>query len=135
MTAEKQVGDSTPEIKTPDYSGLTQRQVDLLKFLHDSECCGVAPTYREIANHLGVKSLSGVTRLVNSLLERGKIERLRRSGARSIRVVYPSNTSTLVALAIVLGRCSLSAQAGVEIDKLYKAELSERGITVHGVQS
>jgi len=37
---------------------------------------GIAPSYEEMKNHLGLNSKSGIFRLVNSLEERGKIRRL-----------------------------------------------------------
>ena len=45
---------------------------------------GVAPTYNEIAEHMGVKNRSTVNRLVNSMVQRGLFEHEPKL-ARSVR--------------------------------------------------
>lgn len=46
----------------------------------------IAPSIREIADHLGLKSLNRAHRLLKALEERGKIKRLPRR-ARAIEVI------------------------------------------------
>ena len=56
---------------------LTQKQRDLLLFIHErlSES-DVAPSFEEMKLALGLKSKSGIHRLISALVERGYIERL-----------------------------------------------------------
>ena len=66
---------------------LTPKQLEALKFLVKYiNANWVAPTYDEIALHLGLKSKAGVHRLVLSLAERGWIKRTP-GHARSITVL------------------------------------------------
>jgi SOS-response transcriptional repressor LexA len=69
---------------------LTQRQRDLLTFLEGYIRAngGVSPSYREMARALGLKSQSGIHRLIGGLEERGFIERRQRL-RRSISIVEP----------------------------------------------
>lgn len=67
-------------------SGLTQRQRDLLAFLHSEEVKGRTPCFREIASALGLQSKSSIARLVEGLEMRGYIRRLHNC-PRSIEVV------------------------------------------------
>ena len=57
--------------------GLTPIQADALQYVrarisHDN----VAPSYDEIRDHRGLKSKSGVWRLMNALIERGHIRQI-----------------------------------------------------------
>lgn len=67
---------------------LTPRQAELLRFLSSwqDEGGSVSPTFDQMAGALGLKSKSGIHRLITSLEERGFIQRLPRQ-ARSIRVI------------------------------------------------
>jgi repressor LexA len=66
---------------------LTPRQNDALVFLRaQQQSTGRGVSYAELAAGIGLKSKSGVHRLVNGLEERGLITRLRRR-SRSLRVV------------------------------------------------
>ena len=76
---------------------LTRRQSELLTFIDGySRENAIAPTFDEMANHLGVVSKSGVHRLLCALAERGFIRRIP-SRARAIEVVKmpASGTSEL----------------------------------------
>jgi SOS-response transcriptional repressor LexA len=54
--------------------GLTQAQLNLLTYLRQHHAQhGTYPSYRTIADHLNLKSISGVTRLMDGLEERGAI--------------------------------------------------------------
>lgn len=64
--------------------GLTRRQKELLEFIRGHIAAqGFSPSYREMQLHAGLNSLSGVSRLVNALAERGHIAFLR-NAKRSI---------------------------------------------------
>jgi SOS-response transcriptional repressor LexA len=77
-----------PEKVEPRRSGMTAKQRDLLAFIRffTAENDGVPPTYREMQDHMGVASMSGLHRLVSGLEERGFIRKLEHR-ARSIVVV------------------------------------------------
>ena len=56
---------------------LTRKQRELLLFIHDRMSQGdIAPSFEEMKEALGLKSKSGVHRLINALVERGYLERL-----------------------------------------------------------
>jgi repressor LexA len=56
---------------------LTQKQKDLLVFIHERLAQGaVAPSFDEMKDALGLKSKSGIHRLIGALVERGFLERL-----------------------------------------------------------
>lgn len=69
---------------------LTPKQNEALSFIGKSIAAnGHCPSYREIADALGLVSISGVYRLVSGLEERGFIARLPRR-ARSIQIIRGS---------------------------------------------
>ena len=56
---------------------LTQKQKDLLLFIHDRMADGdIAPSFDEMREALQLKSKSGIHRLISALVERGFLERL-----------------------------------------------------------
>lgn len=56
---------------------LTQKQKDLLIFIHERMQTGdIAPSFEEMKEALGLKSKSGIHRLISALVERGYLERL-----------------------------------------------------------
>jgi repressor LexA len=56
---------------------LTQKQKDLLVFIHERLQKGdIVPSFEEMKEHLGLKSKSGIHRLITALVERGFLERL-----------------------------------------------------------
>lgn len=67
--------------------GLTAVQSQTLQFLkqHKDEK-GIAPSFQEIADHLGVKSKSRVYAIMECLEERGAVRRMR-SRARAVEIV------------------------------------------------
>ncbi|MEZ5826007.1 MAG: transcriptional repressor LexA [Geminicoccaceae bacterium] len=68
---------------------LTQRQLQLLRFVHDHmEKNGVCPSFEEMRAALGLRSKSGIHRLVSGLEERGFIRRLAYR-ARAVEVLKP----------------------------------------------
>ena len=67
--------------------GVTRRQNAVLEFV--TKYCaehGYSPSYQEIADAVGIASKSGVKRLVDGLVMRGRLEMLPRR-ARSMTVV------------------------------------------------
>lgn len=76
--------------------GLTQQQHQCLGFIAQySGDRGVPPSYQEIADHLGLKSKSGVTRLMCGLEERGRIRRVP-TKARAYEVIPPEEARTVL---------------------------------------
>jgi hypothetical protein len=59
--------------------GVTRRQNEVLSFIN-KYCLeyGYSPSYQEIADALGIGSKSGVKRLVDGLIDRGRLEMLPR---------------------------------------------------------
>ncbi|GJL84838.1 MAG: LexA repressor [Micavibrio sp.] len=56
---------------------LTRKQRDLLLFIHERMSQGdIAPSFEEMKDALGLKSKSGIHRLISGLVERGYLERL-----------------------------------------------------------
>lgn len=56
---------------------LTKKQRDLLIYIHEKIAKGdVAPSFDEMKDALGLKSKSGIHRLINALVDRGFLERL-----------------------------------------------------------
>ena len=56
---------------------LTKKQRELLLLIHERMADGeVAPSFEEMKNELGLKSKSGIHRLISGLVERGYLERL-----------------------------------------------------------
>jgi repressor LexA len=56
---------------------LTKKQRELLLFIHDRMSAGdIAPSFEEMKDALGLKSKSGIHRLINALVERGYLERM-----------------------------------------------------------
>jgi len=56
--------------------GLTERQADLLDFIHASfRTRACAPTYAEMMMGLGITSKQNVHRLIDALIERGYLHR------------------------------------------------------------
>lgn len=66
--------------------GLTRRAHDLLQFLTERGKTGVPPSFEEMKDHLGLRSKSGVHRLIRMLEERGYIRRLH-NRVRAIEVI------------------------------------------------
>ena len=66
---------------------LTRKQHDLLTFIHQRlESTGISPSFEEMKEALGLKSKSGVHRLINALVERDFIRRLP-NRARALEVL------------------------------------------------
>ena len=73
---------------------LTQKQKDLLLFIHDRmQDGGVPPSFDEMKDALDLKSKSGIHRLIMALVERGFIRRLP-NRARAIEVIKLPESSS-----------------------------------------
>lgn len=101
--------------------GLTRRQTDCLAFIkkYITENNGVPPSFDEIKDNAGLRSKSGVHRVITALEERGLIRRLR-NRARAIEVMDPTqgdlwflSQSTLEWVQSGAARRSISAESMV----------------------
>jgi len=74
---------------------LTKKQKDLLLFIHDRMQGGdVAPSFDEMREALGLKSKSGIHRLITALVERGYLERLpNRARALEVKKLPENNAA------------------------------------------
>ncbi|WP_454629616.1 LexA family protein [Bradyrhizobium cenepequi] len=69
--------------------GLTAIQSRCLVFVRDQIAeSGVSPSYREIADHLGIKSKGQVSKIVDDLAEHGALVRIRNK-ARTLALPAP----------------------------------------------
>ena len=74
---------------------LTNKQFDLLQFIDNQlKSKGVPPSFDEMKNALGLKSKSGIHRLIKGLEERGFIRRLPRRD-RALEVIKLPSTLNL----------------------------------------
>ena len=74
---------------------LTNKQHDLLKFIDNQlNSKGVSPSFDEMKNALGLKSKSGIHRLIKGLEERGFIRRLAHR-ARALEIIKLPSTLNL----------------------------------------
>jgi repressor LexA len=78
------------KVNTEDFM-LTLKQNQLLNFLIIRiQKFGVSPSYEEMCDELGLKSKSGINRIVKSLEERGYIERLENKARAIAPKKYPN---------------------------------------------
>lgn len=102
--------------------GLTRRQRDLLDFIGAYMATeNVAPSFEEMKNGIGLKSKSGIHRLIHSLEERGFINRLpyRNRAIEILQPVSPRLTKLAPRDQRPLGKVSL--------EKIIE-ELCQRGV-------
>lgn len=67
--------------------GLTQKQRELLDFIGERMAVdGVSPSFEEMKDAMGLKSKSGIARMIDALVERGIIQRLP-NRARAIEIL------------------------------------------------
>ena len=73
---------------------LTKKQRNLLMFVNKKiRSTGISPSYEEMKNSLGLKSKSGIHRLISALEERGFIKRLAHK-ARALEVLKLPETAS-----------------------------------------
>lgn len=91
---------------------LTAKQHQLLVFIQERLAeNGVSPSFDEMKDALGLKSKSGVHRLVNALEERGFIRRMA-NRARALEVIkMPEKPATTTASNVVAGNFGASPKA------------------------
>lgn len=83
---------------------LTPVQQAALRFIQERVAtCGVAPSFAEIGEALGLKAKSGVSRIVAGLEARGHIRRMP-GKARAIEILTPGKVTT-VPLRPEIERC------------------------------
>jgi repressor LexA len=83
--------------------GLTQRQADCLRVIRETSIDGVSPTFDDIAKALGISSKSGVSRLVDALVERGYLRRLA-NRRQTLMLVADGLTGDTESVLAFLGR-------------------------------
>ena len=90
---------------------LTKKQRDLLFYIHEHmEGSDVPPSFEEMKEALGLKSKSGIHRLISALEERGYIERLPHR-ARALRVVHLPESFKYAARLYDSGECGDGANS------------------------
>ncbi|MGY3482284.1 SOS-response transcriptional repressor LexA [Bradyrhizobium sp. USDA 4011] len=77
-------------------TGLTSVQAQCVEFVgHHIEQFGASPSYREIADHLGIRGRGTISHLIDSIVERGAL--LREPGkARTLSIPEPGIAGGLV---------------------------------------
>ncbi len=67
---------------------LTHRQAEMLRFIdrYQRETRGVSPSYQEMRVFMGLSAKSGVARIIDALVERGFITRIKHRN-RSIKIL------------------------------------------------
>jgi repressor LexA len=95
---------------------LTRKQRELLKFIQEKLGeTGISPSFDEMKEALGLKSKSGVHRLITGLEERGFIKRLPHR-ARALDVVrLPEDQTAKAAQAAQAGRAGEDRRAGLNV--------------------
>lgn len=93
---------------------LSDRQREVLEFiLAWNDQYGIAPSFREIGDHLGIRSTNGVSDHVRALERKGYLERVGdRGAARSLRVARKARSTLPESLVVgvpVLGRIAAGA--------------------------
>ncbi len=108
--------------------GLTEIQRNCIDYLraysgaHD----GVMPTYRDIADHLGYRSISRVHQLLVTLEDRGAVKRIA-AKARALEIVEPSSFRAVLLTAETFGLVkSYSGSRQISVDTAVNAIIKER---------
>jgi repressor LexA len=117
---------------------LTEKQHQLLMFIDERlSASGVAPSFEEMKNALGLHSKSGVHRLVKALEERGFIRRLPHR-ARALEILRLPSDATIVGRPAVPSGAEaenvVSANFGRPKKGLESVPMAEAGIEIplHG---
>lgn len=124
MAANSPYPDSIREIKPEQFAhGLTMQQAKLLGYIRECfDICGMAPSFEEMKEAMGLASKSGIHRLITALEQRGHIERIPAS-ARAMRLRTANDTvTTRRALEIILSRCKLNPEAELSLKYLLAGE-------------
>jgi repressor LexA len=109
---------------------LTQRQRDLLAFLRSRETC---PSFDEMRVALGLKSKSGIHRMIEALEERGFIVR-RTNRARAIQVLDEPKLPEGLSRYSVFDLASEARRRGLVLGHIFRDEQGNRSFeSVGGV--
>jgi repressor LexA len=95
---------------------LTNKQYELLMFIHERvRETGVPPSFDEMKDALGLKSKSGIHRLITALEERGYLKRLEKR-ARALEIVrLPENASDGVRPAATRNQAQRLVHSGARV--------------------
>lgn len=107
------------------YDGLTVKQADLLSFIRERAADGETPSFEEMKGALGLKSKSGIHRLIEALEERGYIVR---AINRARAIVLVDNPDPIIAASL---RGRSRALVGIPTHELVNA-LKARGFAFTG---
>lgn len=111
-------------------AGLTPRQRDCMLFIQSAyEQTGVGPSYAEIMQGMGLKSKSGINRLVVSLEQRGYISRL----SNASRSIVPLVAVMPVEVAHHIGKGPKQLVSDAEMAELYYDEANDHDRTYDDV--
>ena len=108
--------------------GLTPKLRSLLHFIESyaAENMGVMPSYDNMRESMGLKSKSGVHRMVKSLEYRGHISAPRK--ARGISLTPKSGLTVTDALSLVLSDVKLSPVARQELERVLTEKTSWQSV-------
>lgn len=132
MADTSHYSDSASEIKpgkTVNRSfGLTAQQRALLNFIEAfSATRGIMPSFQEMCDALGLRSKSGIHRLICALERKGHINR-QLGSARSISLPGIEDTSTMKALETVLARLRMTRETTEELQFMLDLERKVAGV-------
>ena len=121
-------GDSMSPSKTVNSrnnpKGLTPRMRQLLAFIEAySATHEQMPSFQEMMEGMGLRSKSGVHRLIIGLEERGHLDRLHYK-ARAMRLPSVQSISTISALGAVIERCRMTPDTEKEMRLILAHEIS-----------
>ena len=95
---------------------LTKKQTLMLNFISDfTEERGFSPSYREIMNGLGLRSVSAVAEHINNLVAIGAIKKVP-GAARSLEIIDTTHPET-----VAFFKARLFSATPAEAEILYKA--------------
>ncbi len=98
---------------------LTKRQLELLRLIDNKiEETGISPSFEEMKQGLGLKSKSGIHRLINSLVERGHLRRLP-NRARALEVINTPDRPRRDAGSIIAAAVSAAIDKRSVLEEMY----------------
>ena len=113
---------------------LTDRQREALDFIRWSLASrGVAPTLREIGDHMGIRSTNGVNDVLRALVRKGVLRREKPRTSRNLRLVGGHTTADLVdrhtVADLTSGIRQVARMLGVELGAPLPADWLRRTLT------
>jgi repressor LexA len=92
---------------------LTANQARLLAFLKEAQAASpVGPSWGEMAAFMGLKSKSGVTRLIDALERRGAVRRRCHGAVRSIEIIGAPDYARGYRDGLAAGRAAVLHELG-----------------------